>query len=382
MPKEAKETKEPRPRWYNQSYIVFLALRQAGKPLHRPDLIKATLALDKKLSKERSLPLLFRGKTPQNTASGILTTNANGYFKSCKPPGEKSTIFSLAFQPADLDSAIEAYNEWERELVDIDWPIFFSPITGDKWATCADRYNSIMRRRIKNVLDQRPVLVRKPTESPVDHDKNTRSKSNGGRRVVYTNDFSLDDYYDGDISHLGFVDESATAVVNENITSAMNQPDQNVNESAGYQQNCTNQISDRSSDRLAVEQSMLPKLEASVEKEMLAPPSVDKPNLDQPITEQPLEDLPSLDQSALDQTDQPSLELDDPLIEQTVQIPSSIKDLLRIAPSTLPNAGTGCFSNYKILPHTLIGFYFGVPMTEDEFDSLKDSTGLASSFSV
>jgi hypothetical protein len=63
-------------------------------------------------------------------------------------------------------------------------------------------------------------------------------------------------------------------------------------------------------------------------------------------------------------------------------VPTSINDLFEVKESGVPAAGSGCFARRNIPVHTLVGFYFGVPMTEDEFDSLKDSTGLASSYSV
>lgn len=51
------------PRWHNQAYMLFLALRQhPDLCMPRGELIKAALELDKKISSEMSLPLVFRGK--------------------------------------------------------------------------------------------------------------------------------------------------------------------------------------------------------------------------------------------------------------------------------------------------------------------------------
>lgn len=51
------------PRWHNQSYMLFLALRQhPDRCLPRTELIKAALAMDKKISDELKLPKVFRGK--------------------------------------------------------------------------------------------------------------------------------------------------------------------------------------------------------------------------------------------------------------------------------------------------------------------------------
>lgn len=59
--KRAKTTQHPR--WHNQSYMLFLALRQhTEKSMPRGELIKKALALDRKISAELHLPKVFRGR--------------------------------------------------------------------------------------------------------------------------------------------------------------------------------------------------------------------------------------------------------------------------------------------------------------------------------
>lgn len=51
------------PRWHNQAYMLYLALRQhTEKTMARTDLIKSALAIDKRISEERLVPKVFRGK--------------------------------------------------------------------------------------------------------------------------------------------------------------------------------------------------------------------------------------------------------------------------------------------------------------------------------
>lgn len=51
------------PRWYNQAYLLFLALRQHPEnSLPRIQLIDAAIELDKKIGVELQLPRVFRGK--------------------------------------------------------------------------------------------------------------------------------------------------------------------------------------------------------------------------------------------------------------------------------------------------------------------------------
>lgn len=54
---------QQQPRWHNQAYMLYLALRQhTGRTMARTDLIKSALAIDKRISEERLLPKVFRGK--------------------------------------------------------------------------------------------------------------------------------------------------------------------------------------------------------------------------------------------------------------------------------------------------------------------------------
>ncbi|OAD78509.1 hypothetical protein PHYBLDRAFT_179571 [Phycomyces blakesleeanus NRRL 1555(-)] len=114
------------PRWHNQSYMLFLALRQhPDNSLPRTDLIKAALALDKKMSEERDLPRVFRGKTPMNSASAILTNNSDGYFIPFKPHGSRSMHFKLAETPKKFEKACLEYRQWEEHLEREKWPDYF-----------------------------------------------------------------------------------------------------------------------------------------------------------------------------------------------------------------------------------------------------------------
>lgn len=63
-------------------------------------------------------------------------------------------------------------------------------------------------------------------------------------------------------------------------------------------------------------------------------------------------------------------------------IPKSWRDIVRVGESTIPGAGRGLFATRKLPYNSPLGFYFGVPMTEDEYDSLKDGVGRASEYSI
>ncbi|KAH7059527.1 hypothetical protein BKA57DRAFT_417309 [Linnemannia elongata] len=63
-------------------------------------------------------------------------------------------------------------------------------------------------------------------------------------------------------------------------------------------------------------------------------------------------------------------------------VPTSLMDVVRVDVSTIPNSGNGLFAKIDLPASTPLGFYFGVPMTENEFDSLKDGVGVASHYSI
>ncbi|KAJ2455762.1 hypothetical protein EV183_000609 [Coemansia sp. RSA 2336] len=117
-----------RPRWYNQMYLMFLALRQSPNyTASRSDLVRMAVELDAQISKERGLPRAFTGKTPMNSASALLTNNGDRHFVQFRPEGAKCYHFKLAYKPGDFDSALAAYNEWMDVLVNKDWPVCFAP---------------------------------------------------------------------------------------------------------------------------------------------------------------------------------------------------------------------------------------------------------------
>ncbi|KAJ1937094.1 hypothetical protein EC988_007993, partial [Linderina pennispora] len=126
--KPKKKKAAVRPRWYNQVYLIFLALRQSpGYTASRGDLVKRAVELDEKISKERDLPRAFTGRTPLNSASAVLTNNWDKHFVQFRPEGARSYHFKLAYLPGDFESALKEYEAWMQVLVEKDWPVCFGP---------------------------------------------------------------------------------------------------------------------------------------------------------------------------------------------------------------------------------------------------------------
>jgi hypothetical protein len=66
------------PRWHNQAYMLFLALRQhSEKTMARTDLIKSALAIDTRISEERLVPKVFKGKVREVNSFSLRHTALN-----------------------------------------------------------------------------------------------------------------------------------------------------------------------------------------------------------------------------------------------------------------------------------------------------------------
>ncbi|KAJ2453142.1 hypothetical protein GGF42_003875 [Coemansia sp. RSA 2424] len=285
---KSKPKREPpvlRPRWYNQMYVMFLALRQSpGYTSSRSELVRSAVELDRRISEERGLPRAFTGKTPMNSASALLTNNCDRHFIQFRPSGARCYHFKLAYDPGDFESATRAYNEWLEVLVTKDWPLCFGP-------------------------DPEPLPLAEPLVQPPT--TTTDIIAEGSRPadalVSLTSDPTL----------------GGAAPVDE-------------------QQQQT---------------SSVPELER------------------QP---QPANDEAT--KEALEAATDPTADNVPPPV--TNKIPTCWRDIVEVKPSTIPNAGNGLFAVCDLPGGIPLGFYFGVPMTEDEFDSLKEKVGLASHYSI
>ncbi|KAI9321597.1 hypothetical protein BX666DRAFT_1849918 [Dichotomocladium elegans] len=278
---------DQKPRWHNQAYMLFLALRQSlNHCLSRTELIKAALALDEKISKERGLPKVFRGKTPMNSASASLTNNTDRYFIPFRPEGSRSMHFKLAYEPGNFDRAVQEYRKWEKKLAEHDWPYCFG-------------------------VPKNPTL---PQEGAMPDMESTEVLKPGtSEDLPKTN------------TQLHCLTSIPTAPVAP------------------------------TADRLP----LLPANELHQEQHMDA-------RSPQPVDQQQQPPAPEVKLDDLDLSD----------------VPKKWMDIVRVDESSIPGAGKGLFAVRKLPFNTPIGFYFGVPMTEDEYDSLKDGVGRASEYSI
>ncbi|CAO3626208.1 unnamed protein product [Mucor hiemalis] len=323
------------PRWYNQAYLLFLALRQA--PYHslpRLKLIEKAIELDKKIGNELQLPRVFRGKTPKNSASATLTNNSDRYFISYRPEGSRNTHFKLAYEPGNVDQAVTEYQKWCKKLVEHDWPFCFGVPKEKDVSETTSHYHT----PISHPEEEMEV------ESPNHSNEGVEDKV----VLQMSQDLKVQVYIERYTSPLPSSEQSPSA--SETTTTATNDNTTTTTTTA-------NSPSDSSSGSDTPMNTTTVEEEESSNSTLPAPTKPKK----QPIPPEPFIALEELDLS---------------------NIPVSWRDIVEVAPSKIPGGGNGLFAKRKLPYNTPIGFYFGVPMSEDEFDALKDRVGRSSEYSI
>ncbi|KAI8097016.1 uncharacterized protein BX664DRAFT_292287 [Halteromyces radiatus] len=313
------------PRWNSQSSMLFLALKQhPDHAMPRINLIKTALALDKSISLERNLPLTFRGKTPKNSASAILTNNHGRHFESFRPPGSRSMHFRLTFKPANFPQAVATYQRWMKILVTHDWPLCFGKPT-----------------RSKLSFDNEQVL---PTPRTSNSTTNT---------TVSTSSL------DATLDHKSVEQHHATATTTTTTTTSS---------------------SSSSSERLR--QRMMKKDESDKENQTQSSPLVTSEQSKN--TETTIYDK-TMEEQGICASILWTISGDDRADVDTPDIPTGWRDIVRVEHKSNRNKDDLCHSVYakrRLPPNTPLGFYFGTPTTEDEFDVFKQVQGATRKYCV
>ncbi|GJJ73867.1 hypothetical protein EMPS_06225 [Entomortierella parvispora] len=331
-----------KPRWHTQPYMMFLALRaMPDRTAARQELIMAAVELDKKFSAEKGLPRVFTGKTPMNSASACLTNNGDKYFIPFKPEGSRSTHFRLAYQPGNFDTAVGEYNAWMEQLVQRDWPLCFGIPKSRQQSVKEDPAGGRDGESNDKKEEGRPELHR--THSSFESRKRLHGHT------------EMEQHEDGD--------NSKKVKAEMDISKDAPQQDESLESTAAEDSKVT--------DKLQL---------LDLQKNGSCPPT--------PTTGVAPYPNPESDRFAfaLDLgrgTGSQSFSLQDRLQDLDLsQVPTKLEDIVRVDTSSIPNAGMGLFAVKDLPAGTPLGFYFGVPMTENEFDSLKDGVGQASQYSI
>ncbi|KAF8926286.1 hypothetical protein BGZ58_011315 [Dissophora ornata] len=399
-----------KPRWHTQPYMMFLALR--SMPNHtaaRQELINAAVALDRKFSAEKGLPRVFTGKTPMNSASACLTNNGDKYFIPFKPEGSKSTHFHLAYAPGDFDTAVKEYDGWMEKLIKHDWPLCFGvPKEGALPIHVLER-----REEARKVLEQDTPGARdaQSATTTITSNTNTESTSTATTGNSTSSTGLVIDSLDADKSTVdreysadsrkrspGLLDAelNGDARSNKKIKA-----EQDSGEISGLNKDTASQGQDDLRDDLQDQDSKVADKLERMELKSTSSAASSLPTTPATTLFQEPESISTINANAIPatlaasssttsksvkaSTPQPNSEkVDEYRLEDLdlSSVPTSLADVVRVGLSSIPNSGNGLFAKVDLPASTPLGFYFGVPMTENEFDSLKDGLGVASHYSI
>ncbi|KAG0238230.1 hypothetical protein BGW42_006510 [Actinomortierella wolfii] len=346
-----------KPRWHTQPYMMFLALRSMpGRTAARQELITAAVELDKKFSAERGLPRVFTGKTPMNSASACLTNNGDKYFIPFKPEGSRSTHFRLAYQPGDFDTAVKEYDSWMEKLIKHDWPLCFgTPKPGALPIHLLEK-----KQEEESAVPQSDGSSTEPASSSgtLGSSEISEPLASESRKRTLESDETTSPAQDKKIK----VEEQS------NANSGSDQSGDLVNSGNPM----TSATATSTTDESVVGDSEIKVAEKMEKLDLQASSSRGKSTPSKPATTKK-----TYNREENDRVDEYRLEDLD-----LSNVPTKLSDIVRVDVSTIPNAGNGLFAVRDLPASTPLGFYFGVPMTENEFDSLKDGVGLASHYSI
>jgi len=352
-------------RWYNQNFIMLLALRISNRPLPRMELIKRTLELDEMCSEIMNLPKCFHGKTPVNTASMLLTVNRDKLFIPRKPPGSRSTIFKLSFEPCNLEKAIEQYNEW-NELLKGDW----------YWTFSKKRNYGFDIDEDINDIDSK---VNKKGKGKKRKRKGKMSSINNKKLKSLDNNNSIDEYNSScneknEIDEYSSLDNEITSLSEKKENAIENE--NSFSESLNIKNNNVNEYSSSNNESYFSDNVETGNKIYSLKKFNNAYDKNDNINIKKSNNNKNDENndviIENKNSNEGDKNDDSDNEF----------IPSSIDEIVEVKKSTIDNSGRGLFAKIFIPKYAVLGFYFGVPMTEWEFDSLKEGKGLSSNYSI
>jgi hypothetical protein len=295
----------------------------------------------------------------------------------------------LAYEPNNEKSAVAEYQKWCTKLAEHDWPFCFGVPKGQP---------KVEEDRSQKEIEDTESHYHTPVSHPeymsdlVDHvnheeevDQKTKLESIDEADVKDEHVEYMDAISDVDVPEAAnsdsFMDAMNDFPVEEKMdheiiyTKENQQLEQDVDDMTHTLNSCVfiEQLSSRSPTATA-SSSPPPPAPASENQSQAATttsssPAPSTPSTPTGTTKKGKEPIPPEPFVSLDQLD-------------LANVPQSWHDVVYVAPSLIPHGGNGLFAKRNLPYNTPIGFYFGVPMTEDEFDSCKDRVGRSSEYSI
>ncbi|OMH83152.1 hypothetical protein AX774_g3348 [Zancudomyces culisetae] len=263
-------------------------------------------------------------------------------------------MYSLSYSPGDFNSSVGNYNAWMKTLIEVDWPVCFGSDHDNIPLAFKDKPPSKSSEEVESI---RVYLNRKldasTAVSTVDELNLIKTDTNAVCSVRIQKS--------GESHSESYLQRDKKVISNKGAVSAGNTDDIEVDFNIEHKG-----LSSTGSHKT-------PSLPVSFQN------SLSKNKHD--ANELPL--LVDVD-NGVEIPGDGAAEIQRDFVEPKtcLPIPSCWQDIVRVSASNIPNAGNGLFAVRDLPAGVPLGFYFGVPMDENEYDLAKDHIGLASSYSI
>ncbi|KAG0352129.1 hypothetical protein BGZ54_002953 [Gamsiella multidivaricata] len=358
-----------------------------------------------------------------NSASACLTNNGDKYFVPFKPEGSRSTHFRLAYAPGDFDTAVREYDGWMEKLIKHDWPLCFgvpkegavpihileqqsrtaleqesSNVPGDQSTTAETTALNDISSALATTIALNGVSSSTDTDSistlsgatPLEADSvkaNGEYPTESKKRSPEPVDTELDKVERSTKKAKAELDSEAVSGADRDLDQdQVGASEQDSKVAERFEQLELKSTSSAASSLPSTPATMTPQEpeSASVLESVSASAALVTALAPAPA---PLFSaaMVATAKTTKAATPQPDVHrVDEYRLEDLdlTNVPTSLSHVVRVDESTIPNSGNGLFAKIDIPASTPLGFYFGVPMTENEFDSLKDGVGVASHYSI
>ncbi|ORZ20509.1 hypothetical protein BCR42DRAFT_408922 [Absidia repens] len=350
------------PYWHKQRRLIFLALKNhPDHAMARADLTAAAVDLDVSISKARNLPLVFRSKTPRNSASAVLTNHDGRNFQSFRPCGSRSLHFRLAFKPANFDEAVTLYQSWMETLITQDWPLCFGN------------------------LRQLPTITSLPHQPPADIDQPTvisvkKPHRDHSSSVTSVLESSTDSWSSPPplftSSNTEFDHFLATRKQERQLLHLLNHDDDRNKENQDHPHLLLNTLQDQA---IAVSTTVVAPVAENNTTFDTVHEDVDQNGDDDERIKQQQQ------RNSISETIQWTIRGDPFACHGQPDIPICWQDIVRVERKFATNendgkgkggdlgSGLSVFAQRRLPANTPIGLYFGTPTTEEEFDAYKEN---------
>jgi hypothetical protein len=304
-----------------------------------------------------------------NSASAALTNNADRIFVAKRPPGAKTTFFSLAWVPGDVDMAIRAYSSWMEVLIRHDWALCFANMAPETILVKQEskRSESVASEGLDLVAAAAAIIQDQEEDIKLAMPPSMSAEERAERARQFRN---LEHIYDKRLMIQPAVcDRDHAERMRLSLSPPVTKKDANGRS--------------KKRGRRSVDESASPHVTRSRKSQSLDASTI---IVSESVTTNPETD--ALETNGHEA--EPEHIKTEPVGVQVKQEPTDVhdtlpkrwEDVVMVQPSSIPNAGRGLFAKRDIPGWCPIGFYFGVPIPEDEFDNYKERIGLASRYAI